>query len=189
MFAFDSHFPAGLASRPIRPTLATLAPLYSAITITPAARASYNGPRIVTGLRPTANDGASAPLSPDQQRWFVLSTRPRIPRLYSCGVHAPRPRYPTTKNIFPQNSSTTYTSSLSSSWSNVAIVPSKSTPRPSDLSLRSSRARAFCRPYRLGYAVPPTDRGQCPPSCTLRSPSRSRPAQWRSNARLVTRTQ
>ena len=159
MLAFNRHFPAGSASRPIRPTLV---PLYSGVTVTPAARASYNAPTAASRARSAMGmhdrDGATSDhegqgvgmLSPDQQRWVVPSTRPNTPTQNAAavrlqGIMRPIPARPTAGNIF-LDASMTSTSSVGSSWSNVAIAPSKSAPAPSpgSSSARLYRARIAC---------------------------------------------
>ena len=150
MFGFERHYPVGSASRPVRPTLA---PSYSAVTGTPAARASYNAPTAASRARSAMGmhdrDGAASDregrgggmLSPDQQRWIVPNTRPNTPTQNAAAVRlqgfmrppvpVPVPTRPTPKNMFLNlNASTTSTSSVGSSWSNAAIAPSKSVPVP-----------------------------------------------------------
>ena len=98
------------------------------------------------------------------------------------------PGRPTAKNI-SLNASTTSTLSIGGPWSNISIAPSKSAPRPPDLSPPSSIARlhracVFCRAYRLRYSIRSTDR----PSA-MSSPAHAKvtiplpPALWGPNAR------
>ena len=166
MFVFDSHFPAGSASCLIHPTS-----VYSIVSCTHC----YLVCRIHNGrdaLRPTVKDGASS-YYPRQAAMDRTSTRPNTPTQDAAvqqwqGFMQPVPARLTVENSF-LNASITSTSSVGSSWSNVAIAPSKSAPRPSDLSPQSSRAclhrvpHAFCCPYHLGYTVPPTNRGNILP--------------------------
>ena len=153
MFAFDRHFPAGSASRPIRPTLAFS---YSAVTVTPASIMSYHAPTAASRARSAMGmydrDGAASDcegrsvgmLSPDQQRWIVASIHPNTPAQNVAAVRLQGsilrvPGRSTAKNTF-LNASTTSTSSVGSSWSNVAIAPSKSAPHPPDLRDRQEPA-------------------------------------------------
>ena len=144
-------------SPPLAP-FAPFAPSYSAVTVTPATRASYNA-------RAHDCDGAAS----DRE------ARHAIPR---------RPPAATMDHTHSQE----YVPQCQHDLHLVAIAPSKSTPRPPDLSLRSSTAsrtelaRSVAR-IACGTQSPPTDRAQCLLSRTPRSPSRSRPSPSKSNGR------
>ena len=140
---FDRHLPGNSASRPVHPTFAAS---YSAVTVASISRASYNAPTAASRARSALGmhdrDGAASEregrgfgmLSPDQQRWIVPSTRPNTPTQNTAAVRLqgfmrPAPGKPAVKNMF-LNASTTSNSSVGSSWSNIAIAPSKSVPTP-----------------------------------------------------------
>jgi hypothetical protein len=148
-FGVDRHLAGGRTPRPVRPTLV---PSYSAVTVASTSlsvsRSSYNAPTAASRARSALGmldrDGAASSdregrsfglLSPDQQRWIVPSTRPNTPTQNTAAVRLqgfmrpiPAAR-PTAKNAF-LNASTTSNSSVGSSWSNVAMAPSKSAPAP-----------------------------------------------------------
>ena len=195
MFGFERHFPAASASRPVRPTLA---PSYSAVTVTPAARASYNAPTAASRARSAMGmhdrDGAASDregrgvgmLSPDQQRWIVPNTRPNTPTQNAAAVRLqgfmrpPVPARPTAKNMFLNlNASTNSTSSVGSSWSNAAIAPSKSAPG-------SGPARSFAAIVKSPPALSP--RVLSPVSPVVRSvggPHRPRAKTSLANAKVT----